>query len=137
MLRISIFFVFTVLLAILHYSMYTWTNTLTQIDCKCSDSVIRNILNAIALIFLIMIPYRIYNYKDGFYQSYFKTFIFLLSIIYYSLIIYYIDKLNKTACECSDSWKKDYSFITSILFLSLIILLIIAKLVLFSRINNK
>ena len=117
--------------------MYTWTNTLTQIDCKCSDSVIRNILNAIALIFLIMIPYRIYNYKDGFYQSYFKTFIFLLSIIYYSLIIYYIDKLNKTACECSDSWKKDYSFITSILFLSLIILLIIAKLVLFSRINNK
>ena len=137
MLRISIFFVFTVLLAILHYSIYTWTNTLTQIDCKCSDSVIRNILNAIALIFLIMIPYRIYNYKDGFYQSYFKTFIFLLSIIYYSLIIYYIDKLNKTACECSDSWKKDYSFITSILFLSLIILLIIAKLVLFSRINNK
>ncbi len=137
MLRISILFVFTVLLTILHYSMYTWTNTLTQIDCKCSDSVIRNILNAIALIFLIMIPYRIYNYKDGFYQSYFKTFIFLLSIIYYSLIIYYIDKLNKTACECSDSWKKDYSFITSILFLSLIILLIIAKLVLFSRINNK
>lgn len=137
MLRISIFFVFTVLLAILHYSIYTWTNTLTQIDCKCSDNITRDIINAIALIFLIIIPYRIYNFKDRFFTSNFKNFLLILSIIYYSLTIYYVDNLNRIACECSDSWKKNYSFISSIVFLSLIILLIIIKFVLFSKLENK
>ena len=137
MLKISIFITFTTLITILHYAMYTWTNNLKQIDCKCSDHLIRDILNALALIFLIMIPYRIYNYKDRFLQSHFKTFLGILSTIYYLLTIYYIDKLNKIACECSDSWKKDYSFITSITFLLIIILLIIVKLVLFSKIDIK
>ena len=137
MLRISIFFVFTVLLAILHYSIYTWTNTLTQIDCRCSDNITRDIINAIALIFLIIIPYRIYNFNDRFFTSNFKNFLLILSIIYYSLTIYYVDNLNRIACECSDSWKKNYSFISSIVFLSLIILLIIIKFVLFSKLENK
>ena len=70
-------------------------------------------------------------------KSYFKTFLGILSIVYYSLIIYYINKLNKIACECSDSWKKDYSFISSVAFLLIIILVIITKLVLFSKIDNK
>ena len=137
MLRISIFFVFTVLLAILHYSIYTWTNTLTQIDCRCSDNITRDIINAIALIFLIIIPYRIYNFNDRFFTSNFKNFLLILSIIYYSLTIYYVDNLNRIACECSDSWKKNYSFISSIVFLSLIILLIIIKFFLFSKLENK
>lgn len=137
MLAISIFFVFTVLITILHYAIYTWTNNLKQIDCKCSDTLTRDILNVLALIFLIIIPYKIYNYKHRFLQTYFKTFLGLLSIIYYSLIIYYIDKLNKIACECSNSWKKNYSFISSITFLSIIVVLIITKLILFSKIDNK
>ena len=137
MLAISIYFVFTIILAILHYAIYSWTNNLKQINCKCSDNITRDIINAIALIFLIITPYRIYNYKDRFFTSNFKNFLLILSIIYYSLTIYYIDKLNRTACECSDSWKKDYSFISSIVFLSLIILLIIIKFVLFSKIENK
>lgn len=137
MLAITIFFVFTVLITILHYAIYTWTNNLNDIDCKCSDTLTRDILNSLALIFLIIIPYRIYNYKDKFMQSYFKTFLGILSIVYYSLIIYYINKLNRIACECSNDWKKKYSFISSITFLLIIILLIITKLVLFSKINNK
>ena len=137
MLAISIFFIFTVLVTILHYAIYTWTNTLKQIDCKCSDTFTRDILNVLALILIIIIPYRIYNYKDRFMKSYFKTFLGILSIVYYSLIIYYINKLNQIACECSNSWKKDYSFISSVAFLIIIILVIITKLVLFSKIDNK
>jgi hypothetical protein len=91
----------------------------------------------LALIFLLLIPYRIVNYNDKYFSAFFYGFIRLITITYFILVIYYINKLNNEACECSSNWKKDYSFITTIIFSSLILFVMIQKLILFSTLDNK
>ena len=105
--------------------------------CKCSSGTVRDVINMLALIFLLLIPYRIVNYNDKYFSAFFYGFIRLITITYFILVIYYINKLNNEACECSSNWKKDYSFITVIIFSSLILFVMIQKLILFSTLDNK
>ena len=137
MIGLSIYIIILIATIILHYAIYTWTNDLKKLGCKCSTGTMRDIINMLALIFLLLIPYRILNYNDKYFTIFFYGFIRIITITYFILIIYYINKLNNEACECSNSWKKDYSFITVIIFSSLILFLMILKLILFSRLDNK
>jgi hypothetical protein len=130
MIVVSIYIIFLIAIIILHYAIYNWTNDLKLLGCKCSDTTIRDILNNMALIFLLIIPYRIVHDSDKYFSIFFYRFINMLSLIYYILIIYYIDKLNRDACRCSENWKKDYSFITTIIFLCLILFIFLCKLIL-------
>jgi len=137
MISLWIYIILLITTIILHYSLYTWTNDLKKIKCKCSEGTVRDVINMLALIFLLLIPYRMLNYKDKYFTEFFYNFIAVISITYFILIIYYISKLNKEACLCSDNWRKDYSFITTIVFGSLILFLITLKLILFSLLQNK
>jgi hypothetical protein len=137
MISLWIYIILLITTTILHYSLYTWTNDLKKIKCKCSEGTVRDVINMLALIFLLLIPYRMLNYKDKYFTEFFYNFIAVISITYFILIIYYISKLNKEACLCSDNWRKDYSFITTIVFGSLILFLITLKLILFSLLQNK
>lgn len=137
MIGLSIYIIILVTTIILHYALYTWTNDLKKLGCKCSSGTVRDVINMLALIFLLLIPYRIVNYNDKYFSVFFYGFIRLITITYFILIIYYINKLNNEACECSSNWKKDYSFITTIIFSSLILFVMIQKLILFSTLDNK
>lgn len=137
MISLWIYIILLITTTILHYSLYTWTNDLKKIKCKCSEGTVRDVINMLALIFLLLIPYRMLNYKDKYFTAFFNNFIAVISITYFILIIYYINKLNKEACLCSDNWRKDYSFITIIVFGSLILFIMTLKLILFSLLQNK
>tara|TARA_B110001450_G_scaffold136173_1_gene127895 strand:- start:852 stop:1268 length:417 start_codon:yes stop_codon:yes gene_type:complete len=137
MISLWIYIILLITTTILHYSLYTWTNDLKKIKCKCSEGTVRDVINMLALIFLLLIPYRMLNYKDKYFTAFFNKFIIVISITYFILIIYYISKLNKEACLCSDNWRKDYSFITIIVFGSLILFIMTLKLILFSLLQNK
>ena len=137
MIGLSIYIIILIATIILHYAIYTWTNDLKKLGCKCSSGTVRDVINMLALIFLLLIPYRIVNYNDKYFSAFFYGFIRLITITYFILVIYYINKLNTEACECSNNWKKDYSFITVIIFSSLILFLIVLKLILFSILDNK
>ncbi len=137
MISLWIYIIVLIITIILHYSLYTWTNDLKKIKCKCSEGTVRDVINMLALIFLLLIPYRMLNYKDKYFTAFFNNFIAIISITYFILIIYYISKLNKEACLCSNNWKKNYSFITTIIFSCLILFLITLKLILFSLLQNK
>tara|TARA_X000000368_G_C23015068_1_gene705303 strand:+ start:951 stop:1367 length:417 start_codon:yes stop_codon:yes gene_type:complete len=137
MISLWIYIILLITTTILHYSLYTWTNDLKKIKCKCSEGTVRDVINMLALIFLLLIPYRMLNYKDKYFTEFFNNFIAVISITYFILIIYYINKLNKEACLCSDNWRKDYSFITIIVFGSLILFIMTLKLILFSLLQNK
>ena len=137
MIGLSIYIIILITTIILHYALYTWTNDLKKLGCKCSSGTIRDVINMLALIFLLLIPYRIVNYNDKYFSAFFYGFIRLITITYFILVIYYINKLNTEACECSNNWRKDYSFITVIIFSSLILFLIVLKLILFSTLDNK
>ena len=132
MIGLSIYIILLITTIILHYAIYTWTNDLKKLGCKCSSGTVRDVINMLALIFLLLIPYRIVNYNDKYFSAFFYGFIRLITITYFILVIYYINKLNTEACECSNNWKKDYSFITVIIFSSLVLFLIVLKLILFS-----
>lgn len=137
MISLWIYIILLITTTILHYSLYTWTNDLKKIKCKCSEGTVRDVINMLALIFLLLIPYRMLNYKDKYFTAFFYIFIAVINITYFILIIYYINKLNKEACLCSDNWRKDYSFITIIVFGSLILFIMTLKLILFSLLQNK
>jgi len=137
MIGLSIYIIILITTIILHYALYTWTNDLKKLGCKCSSGTIRDVINMLALIFLLLMPYRIVNYNDKYFSAFFYGFIRLITITYFILVIYYINKLNTEACECSNNWRKDYSFITVIIFSSLILFLIVLKLILFSTLDNK
>lgn len=137
MIGLSIYIIILITTIILHYALYTWTNDLKKLGCKCSSGTVRDVINMLALIFLLLIPYRIVNYNDKYFSAFFYGFIRLIIITYFILVIYYINKLNTEACECSNNWKKDYSFITTIIFSSLILFIMIQKLILFSTLDNK
>jgi hypothetical protein len=137
MIAFVIYIILLIATIILHYAIYTWTSDIKKLGCKCSDGTIRDIINMLALIFLLLIPYRIVNYNDKYFSAFFYGFIRIIMITYFILIIYYINKLNTEACECSSNWKKDYSFITVIIFSSLILFIMIQKLILFSTLDNK
>lgn len=137
MIGLSIYIIILITTIILHYALYTWTNDLKKLGCKCSSGTVRDVINMLALIFLLLIPYRIVNYNDKYFSAFFYGFIRLITITYFILVIYYINKLNTEACECSNNWKKDYSFITAIIFSILILFIIVLKLILFSTLDNK
>jgi hypothetical protein len=137
MISLWIYIILLITTIILHYSLYTWTNDLKKIKCKCSEGTVRDVINMLALIFLLLIPYRMLNYKDKYFTEFFYKFITIISITYFILIIYYISKLNKEACLCSDNWRKNYSFITTIIFGSLMLFIMTLKLILFSLLQNK
>ena len=137
MISLWIYIILLITTTILHYSLYTWTNDLKKIKCKCSEGTVRDVINMLALIFLLLIPYRMLNYKDKYFTAFFYGFTRIITITYFILIIYYISKLNKEACLCSDNWRKDYSFITIIVFGSLILFIMTLKLILFSLLQNK
>lgn len=136
MIVISFYILFLVITIILHYAIYTWTSDLKYIGCKCSDTTIRDLLNKIALILLLLIPYRIWNYNDKYFSKFFTIFTAILGLIYYILIIYYIDKLNKDACNCSENWKKNYSLITTIIFLCIIAFSLTLKVILLYHLDK-
>ena len=137
MISLWIYIILLITTIILHYSLYSWTNDLNKIKCKCSERTVRDLINRLESIFLLLIPYRMLNYKDKYFTKFFNNFIAVISITYFILIIYYINKLNKEACLCSDNWRKDYSFITIIVFGSLILFIMTLKLILFSLLQNK
>jgi hypothetical protein len=137
MIGLSIYIIILITTIILHYALYTWTNNLKKLGCKCSSGTVRDVINMLALIFLLLIPYRIVNYNDKYFSAFFYRFIGFITITYFILVIYYINKLNNEACECSNNWKKNYSFITVIIFSSLILFIMIQKLILFSTLDNK
>ena len=100
------------LVIILHYSMYTWTQELEKQGCECSDMWHRNIVHWLALILLILIPVN--N----------STIVGLSFIAYICIVIDYIRKLKQLECECSEDWKREYGYIFSVIYISLIAIII-------------
>lgn len=127
--------IIAILVIVLHYSMYTWTEELEKTGCECSDLWHRNFIHWFALVLMIIIPINIliqlYKIKSQLLIPY--TFILVvLQISYVAMIFDYITKLKKLECECSESWKREYGYIGSIVYFcyfGLILLLLILGLV--------
>jgi len=126
-----------VLVLVLHYSMYTWTEELEKTGCECSDLWHRNIIHWIALILVIIIPINILiqinKVKSKLLIPY-SLILVVLQVFYIAMIFDYITKLKKLECECSESWKREYGYIGSIVYMGyfgLLLLLLILGLLMF------
>ena len=126
-INIVTFFVITVIIAvlviILHFSMYTWTKELEKQGCDCSDMWHRKVIHWLALIFLILIPINIMirYFKSNNNMIKFLSVIMSLGFItYICIVIDYIRKLKQLECQCSEDWKREYGYIFSIIYISLI-----------------
>lgn len=126
-----------VLVLVLHYAMYTWTEELEKTGCECSDLWHRNIIHWIALILVIIIPInvviQIYKVKSPLLIPY-SFILIILQVFYIAMIFDYITKLKKLECECSESWKREYGYIGSIVYIGyfgLLLLLLILGLLMF------
>jgi hypothetical protein len=129
--------IIVVLVLVLHYSMYTWTEELEKTGCECSDLWHRNIIHWIALILVIIIPIniliQIYKVKSKLLIPY-SLILVVLQVFYIAMIFDYITKLKKLECECSESWKREYGYIGSIVYIGyfgLLLLLLILGLLMF------
>tara|TARA_B100001758_G_scaffold125409_1_gene107939 strand:+ start:2845 stop:3357 length:513 start_codon:yes stop_codon:yes gene_type:complete len=129
--------IIVILVLVLHYSMYTWTEELEKTGCECSDLWHRNIIHWIALILVIIIPIniliQIYKVKSSLLIPY-RFILVVLQVFYIAMIFDYITKLKKLECECSESWKREYGYIGSIVYIGyfgLILLLLILGLLMF------
>lgn len=131
-----------VLVLVLHYAMYTWTEELEKTGCECADLWHRNIIHWIALILVIIIPIniiiQIYKVKSQLLIPY-RFILIALQVFYIAMIFDYITKLKKLECECSESWKREYGYIGSIVYIGcfgLILLLLILGLLMFGFMNK-
>lgn len=129
--------IIVVLVLVLHYAMYTWTEELEKTGCECSDLWHRNIIHWIALILVIIIPInvviQIYKVKSPLLIPY-SFILVVLQVFYIAMIFDYITKLKKLECECSESWKREYGYIGSIVYIGyfgLLLLLLILGLLMF------
>tara|TARA_B100001093_G_C26781083_1_gene994656 strand:+ start:365 stop:862 length:498 start_codon:yes stop_codon:yes gene_type:complete len=118
--------VFIVLIFLLHFSIYTWTNKLEEEKCNCSDLWHRNIVNKLAVgLFCLCLLGIILSLHKGKYLEFYKLAYKLLFIIYILIIIDYIRKLKRKNCECSEDWRRQYGYFFSISWLILIVLVMI------------
>jgi len=110
------------LVLVLHYAMYTWTEELEKTGCECSNLWHRNIIHWFALVILIVSVFNIILKLSkieslSFYTGILDVINFILFVIYVGLIFDYITKLKKLECECSESWKRDYGYIASVVYI--------------------
>ena len=119
------------LILVLHYAMYTWTEELEKTGCECSNLWHRNIIHWFGLVIVILnviywvmeffnIDQKIY-YRNGsltLFATPFPFLILILTVSYISIIFDYITKLKKLECHCSESWKRDYGYIGSIVYIA-------------------
>jgi magnesium-transporting ATPase (P-type) len=118
-------------IVVLHYAMYTWTEELEKIGCECSNLWHRNIIHWLALVIVILTVtnisitlFSLFNNKVYYNINSFTLFYALLRfiyailfIIYIGLIYDYISKLKELQCKCSESWKREYGYISSIVYI--------------------
>ena len=119
------------LILVLHYAMYTWTEELEKTGCECSNLWHRNVIHWFGLVIVILnviywlieffnIDQKIY-YRNGsltLFAAPFSSLIIILTVSYISIIFDYITKLKKLECHCSESWKRDYGYIGSIVYIA-------------------
>jgi magnesium-transporting ATPase (P-type) len=135
-----IFFILFILIIVFHYAMYTWTTELEKNGCDCSNLWHRNVIKWFAVVIIILnviyylidffnINQKLYYYinrPNGGYTFFagppLGVLIAILVITYLAIIYDYITKLKKLECECSESWKKEYGYIGSIVYMSLLVL---------------
>ena len=137
-----VFLIVAIIVLILHYAMYSWTTELEKAGCECSNLWHRNFIHIIALILMIVVVIKIslkileqsslqFKYKD--FTIFFTPFVILM-IIYIAIIYDYIAKLKVLQCECSENWKRDFGYISSIVYISiysLIALMLLIIIILF------
>ena len=114
--------IISVLVIILHFSMYTWTQELEKQGCDCSDMWHRKVIHWLALIFLLFIPINImirYFKSDNNIIKILSGIMSLGFITYICIVIDYIRKLKQLECQCSEDWKREFGYIFSIIQISL------------------
>jgi|TARA_B100000497_G_C7492606_1_gene301422 hypothetical protein len=140
---IIIYLIIFTFIIILHHSMYTWTEELEKNGCECSDLWQRNVIHWVALILLIAIGinvvFLIANIKSKVFDV-FRILASILQIFYIAFIFDYITKLKKLECKCSENWKREYGYISSIIYIviyGIFLLSIISTILLFIFLKKK
>mgnify|MGYP000433318504 CR=1 FL=1 len=114
----------------LHYAMNIWTLKLEENNCNCSNLWQRKYINIISIIIAIMYFINIvmlFNLKNiqSVYIIIYKLIFTILQLFYISIIYTYITELKKIECKCSEDWKRDYGYISSIIFITLYALILL------------
>lgn len=106
----------------LYYTLFTWVHNLIQQGCECSDLWQRKYVHNGALLIPILISLFLILVKtnsltNNTYAMIIVTIFVTINITYYSILISYINDLKRLECKCSESWKRDFAFIYSIIVL--------------------
>lgn len=140
---IIIYLITFIFIIILHYSMYTWTEELEKNGCECSDLWHRNVIHWVALILLIAfgikVVFLIANIRSNVFNV-FSILVGILQICYIVFIFDYITKLKELECKCSEDWKREYGYISSIIYIviyGISLLSIISTILLFIFLKKK
>ena len=124
---VIIFIISSIITLSLHYAIYTWTEELEKTGCQCSNMWHRNIIHWMALILAIFVViimlFRIANITSKAFKA-FIVVVFIIGLFYLAMVLDYITKLKTLECQCSESWKRDYGYIyslVSIIFVSIVL----------------
>ena len=77
----------------------------------------------LAIFVVIIMLFRIANITSKAFKA-FTVVVFIIGLFYLAMVLDYITKLKTLECQCSESWKRDYGYIYSlvyIIYLSLVL----------------
>jgi hypothetical protein len=125
------FYILTVLLiTLLYHSLFTWIIKLEKEGCECSNlwqkiyiKIGSILLPSIHLLLIILsIGIRI-SVLNVYIPKNINNFILLISlismiigIIFFAILLNYISILKQKQCKCSESWKREFGYIYSIIY---------------------
>ena len=134
MLELLIHLIVLVLVITLHVAMYMWTTELEKENCDCSDLWHRNLINIFSILLLILIPVNFYlRYKNFLpiksfnldLKTGYSIIVGGIGVFYMVIILDYVMKLKEKNCECSEDWKREYGYIFTIVYISLLLLMLL------------
>tara|TARA_B110000259_G_scaffold101997_1_gene117404 strand:- start:581 stop:1078 length:498 start_codon:yes stop_codon:yes gene_type:complete len=137
---VIIFIILQIITLSLHYAIYTWTEELEKTGCQCSNMWHRNVIHWMALILAIFVVIimllRIANITSKAFNA-FIVVVFIIGLFYLAMVLDYITKLKTLECQCSESWKRDYGYIYSLVYIIFVSIVLVFSILFGILILNK
>ena len=137
---VIIFIISQIITLSLHYAIYTWTEELEKTGCQCSNMWHRNVIHWMALILAIFVViimlFRIANITSKAFKA-FTVVVFIIGLFYLAMVLDYITKLKTLECQCSESWKRDYGYIYSLVYIIFVSIVLVFSILFGILILNK
>ena len=113
--------VFSAIALMIYGTIFYFVLNMERQKCKCTEEPRRDIIKWYSLVLIVFVCVMPFMPKK--YAAVITPIIALCSLAYFVILFTYTHSLkHKNNCECSNTWRRTFTFIYSILALVLIVL---------------